>query len=610
MKHIQNRNGHLYFRLKIPEDCRATLNGKCEVTKSLRLRENQMKEAVVQAGVMAREWWEAFDSIRNSNTKKPLSFPIPEARPLEEVIREEVIHQNARKMLDELLNDLGMKQCQNTLKEIKRTYDLVSELLDSKELDGSTLKKIYALSLLGGYNGKIPPTKGNVEKTLPSYPISDRNKGMIPHTVWTLAETLGIQNRQRILRGVLRVLLEELQYIANEIVKSFPKLDMVKQWSRIITHGTIATSSYHLPVSSASDSLSISEVLAECLAIKKRTIRTENDIRKEVLTFLAWHEINGNSVAIDSITVSHMIDYRSNCLQHIPRHANKLKETKNLPVREQVAYGIKHQCRTISITTLNNRLTNLGIVFGYAKRKHYVNFSVSEGLHLANEKKLAKLSGALFSGYSNAQMTELVDYLEKHKSNHRKGCEWHYWIPLLLAYTGCRANEIAMLTADDVKNEGGIWYLGLQNNEAKRQRVKNAMSVRRVPICQRIIDLGFIEYAGTIRKGITSRKNQEGRLWGTLTYSETSRWIRQLSRYFNKTIRPALNAQDISSGLHGLRSSVCRALQRHNVNQRIIDELTGHQPEGISRVALGYQGRLELEVLAKAVETISWHNLT
>jgi integrase len=607
MKHIQNRNGHLYFRMRIPADCRAALNGKGEANKSLGLRADQIDEAEAQAKVLATAWKKTFASIRDSTTKYPPPLPAPTGCSLEEAVRNRIIHPNAERMLDELLNNQRLKQCKVILDEVKETYDSISDLLDKESLNEEALKETNGLALFGAYNEASPPPHGNIDKILSSYPTTDKDDRTIIYNAWTFACAFGIQNKQRIMRGILGQLLMELQYIANEIVRTFPKLDMVKQWSRVITQGMITAPQHQSSTASMSDSYPISEVLAECLAIKKRTIKAENDIRTETLRFLAWHKLS-ESKPINSITVSQMIDYRDNCLQHLPRNANKLRATKVLPIRGQIAYGKTHGLQTISTTTVNNRLTSLGVVFGYAKRRHYVNFAVSEGLHLTDEKKQAKLSGFLFTGYSNQQMADLIGYLESHKNMHRKGYEWRYWIPLLLAYTGCRANEIAMLTVDDVNQENGTCYLDLRNDATKRQRVKNAMSVRRVPVCRKIIDRGFIEYTEETRNRITLRHNPDRRLWESLVFSETSKWVRQLSYYFNKTIRPALNAQDVTSGLHGLRSSVCRALQQQDIAQRTIDELTGHQPEGISRVALGYQGRLPLDVLALAVEIIDWHS--
>ena len=79
---IQNRNGTLYFRIKVPVNCREALGGKQEVTKSLRLKEDEMAEAIVQAGLLATEWNETFRSIRKTADGKQLPVAVPGSRPV------------------------------------------------------------------------------------------------------------------------------------------------------------------------------------------------------------------------------------------------------------------------------------------------------------------------------------------------------------------------------------------------------------------------------------------------------------------------------------------------------------------------------------------------
>lgn len=128
------------------------------------------------------------------------------------------------------------------------------------------------------------------------------------------------------------------------------------------------------------------------------------------------------------------------------------------------------------------------------------------------------------------------------------------------------------------------------------------VSTRRVPLCQILIDLGFLNYVEKVPK----RGNKDRRLWPNLTFDDKNKWLRKPSYYFNKILRTKIKAQDVKSGMHGLRSSVSRALQRKKVDQRIIDEITGHMPRNLSQVSYGYQGRLELSDLLDALNKLNW----
>ena len=424
---IQNRNGNLYFRLKVPKDCRAALKNKREIVKSLRLRKDRIAEAVIKAEEMTVEWNETFEKIRKSPASQSLAITLPTGRLLEETVRIQLFHRNAVKTVDELLIHSNLFHCEERLQKIKDEHDCVLDLLNTDELDEAALKFVYNLDLLGAYDKNKGPSVASIDEIRDS----ERDEWMddeelVDHNVWTLAQALGAEGDRRALRGILRALRDELEYIAKEITNEFPKLNALKQWEPLLQTNTAVDqpTSAMSPAPNTPAAPSVAAVLKECLAAKERTYKAKEDIRTEVLSLLNWLKMDKNKTPITNITVNHIIDYRDNCLKHLILNANKLKELKGKPVQKQVAYGKKHGGTTISITTLNNRLTNLSVLFGYAKKKHYVPFAVSEGLHLNNPKRLAKLSGNTFTGYSNDQLTELMKYLEKHKTKHQLGKEW------------------------------------------------------------------------------------------------------------------------------------------------------------------------------------------
>ena len=605
---IQNRDGRLYFRIRVPEDCQTALGGKREVKKSLALKADDKADqgkAITQVGLLAAEWNETFDRIRNSGNTSKLSAALPGNRPLAECLREQVFHSHATLELEWFIRKFSMNQCEGVLEDIKEEHDLVSKILDEDLLDQNHLNKVCGCMLLGVRNTNIP--FNGIEDIHYEDDRWTDEADMHALTAWTLAEGLEVQNNRGVLRSILRALRDELKYIAQGIVEEYPRLNLLKDWSPMISRPSAAESPSLKPAqtSPAQQTRSVSDVLDECFAATKRTKKNEDDIRSELRSFLDWHGLDGKSTPVTDVTVAQMIDYRDNCLSKLPTNANKKKETKTLTLRKQIAYGQRNGLETISITTINTRLMFVARVFSYAKKKHYIPIAIGEGLKLTNPTQQAKLAGNKFDGYSDKQMADLVAYIDKNRPLHKPGYEWRYWIPLLLAYTGCRANEICMLRPDNIKQADGIWYADLHNDASSKQRVKNMTSIRHVPICKRIVDLGFIEYVDSMRTG-TEKQQEERRLWNTLTYCEKNHWLRKLSRYFNKTVRPAIGASDVKSGLHGLRSSVSRELQRKKVDQRTIDELTGHQPEGISQISRGYQGRLSLKVLQEAVDKLDW----
>lgn len=82
----------------------------------------------------------------------------------------------------------------------------------------------------------------------------------------------------------------------------------------------------------------------------------------------------------------------------------------------------------------------------------------------------------------------------------------YFWLPLLALYSCARLSELAGLTVKDIRfdAQAGVHYLNLvevdeETNETLRS-LKNAHSIRRVPIATRLIELGFIDYVRRVEQ--------------------------------------------------------------------------------------------------------------
>lgn len=72
---------------------------------------------------------------------------------------------------------------------------------------------------------------------------------------------------------------------------------------------------------------------------------------------------------------------------------------------------------------------------------------------------------------------------------------WHdsaYWVPILLAYTGARREEVAKAIVDDITMIDDVWVLRIRETETGR--VKTASSVRDVPLAEEVLRLGFLDF--------------------------------------------------------------------------------------------------------------------
>ena len=104
-----------------------------------------------------------------------------------------------------------------------------------------------------------------------------------------------------------------------------------------------------------------------------------------------------------------------------------------------------------------------------------------------------------------------------------------YWVPILLAYTGARREEVAKARVGDIARMDGIWVLRIRATETGR--VKTESSVRDVPLADEVLRLGFIAFV--------DRQRQDGQTavfpelaTGGATYGDAfyKRWWRAFMR--------------------------------------------------------------------------------
>ena len=91
----------------------------------------------------------------------------------------------------------------------------------------------------------------------------------------------------------------------------------------------------------------------------------------------------------------------------------------------------------------------------------------------------------------------------------KAGADAAYWIPLLGLYTGARVGELAQLRVVDVDTTGEFPVLSI-TDEGEGQSVKSQAGVRKVPLHDELVRLGFLDYVEAMRK------RKEDLLWPVL----------------------------------------------------------------------------------------------
>jgi len=146
------------------------------------------------------------------------------------------------------------------------------------------------------------------------------------------------------------------------------------------------------------------------------------------------------------------------------------------------------------------------------------------------------------------------------------------WVPWLCAYTGARIGEMTQVRGADIIKQDGIDALRLVPDSAST----NSGEARTVPIHEHLIAQGFLEYAamkGTgplfytpDRASIAAYSPSDPRRPGAVkTRERLAGWVRQIG-VKDRTVRPN----------HAWRHTFKQIAKRHDISERISDEITGH----------------------------------
>lgn len=277
-------------------------------------------------------------------------------------------------------------------------------------------------------------------------------------------------------------------------------------------------------------------------------------------------EIFGEDYAVAQID-HEQARYVKDILLKLPKNRAKKRETRGLPLLRQIEVDGMEK---ISVDTFNKYTMIYSALMKWAQRHGYADKNPFEGITLKTTKVKKR------HDYTDQDIVTIVTALKKKRSE--EGLQnYRYWGVLLAMYTGARLNEVASLTCDDVRSEGGIWYLDI-NNEGETKSLKTEAAKRKVPIHPDLIEYGFLEFY----KEALGKRKQDERLLDGLTYNEISKWGRKLDRWFNDQFLKDVGLKTKLKSFHSLRHTVITKLSKGEVPLPIIQNLVGHEPNTVT----------------------------
>lgn len=189
-----------------------------------------------------------------------------------------------------------------------------------------------------------------------------------------------------------------------------------------------------------------------------------------------------------------------------------------------------------------------------------------------------------------------------------------YWVPLILAYTGMRREEICQLRVEHLCRDDttDIWYFDLKAKGLRLKKTKkgDSASKRWVPMPDALIELGIIE---ALYQGRASNeqlfpelyKSKRHDTFGDKLGKDFGRYRVNYDTHREKALPPGTEFVPLYErlrDLHSFRHSVCTDLINLHVPQAFAEEYTGHKSEARKTAFANYDKGRTLEILKEAIE--------
>jgi integrase len=293
-------------------------------------------------------------------------------------------------------------------------------------------------------------------------------------------------------------------------------------------------------------------------------------------------------------------------LKELPRDYGQRPEYRNLKPRQIADMARDNGVDRIGMKTVKRHASALGRLFTFLKKRgEYEGENPAHGHEFPMkgrkvEKRQMWEGERLEKLFKSPVWTGCHSDRERSKPGGMIIKDDKFWLPLLGLYHGNRLEEFAQLIRADVRQEDGVWYFDINEDQDDKQ-VKNEQSHRRVPIHPVLISMGFLDYLKDAAPKSEDRVFPElkpGGPDGKKGFYFTKWWSR-----YRQQIGVGAKGLDYHSFRHGVTTKLAAA----GVTLDYRNQLLGR--EGSSTDEQVYLKALPLKQLAEAIGKVEWPEL-
>lgn len=355
------------------------------------------------------------------------------------------------------------------------------------------------------------------------------------------------------------------------------------------------------PVSASAEDPSIMAVVARMVTVKRIEGIEEKTLR-QYESFAGLFTLLTGVEDVRLITQTTAMQFRSK-LYMIPKSWGKSPGDRTASLEDILARAatLPPEKVGLSVGTINRHLEHLSQVVAWAADE---NIAVDSRLRpeklrrkdtvRARDKKDAFTPEQLALIFRNPVWTGSES--ERFQTRPGDTIFWNgvFWCPLIASVTGARREEIAGLSASDVKQLSGVHCLSIEDSEIRR--VKNLSSRRIVPIHSGLIKMGFLDYVAA------NRASASQDLFPDLREPKSGAHGRKLGRRMRQIIDLELGGEGLPLSFHSFRHYVQNALDDLGVEDAVVRDIVGHEGKDVHDKV--YRKTAALSKLQDAIERL------
>lgn len=302
------------------------------------------------------------------------------------------------------------------------------------------------------------------------------------------------------------------------------------------------------------------------------TLGTKDDYGRIYQWMLEWF---GEEVLLIDVS-RHMIGTFKDMLSKMPKNYSKDKIYKGLDLKQVIRKSKRaSSMNNLSYKTQHKYFSLLKSFFQWTVDVGLLDASPASSIKQPKRKKGDVEKSRL--PYSRDDMKTLfhsplfTGYLSprhRHKEGEMKNQLAEYWAWLLGFFTGLRIKEIVFLHGRDFRAQDEVLCISVNNDHGKG--IKTNSSIRLVPIHEKLIELGLLEWV---------KKQTKGKANKPIFPMYMSKCEKDLSKTATRKLNPYLRKigiDDKRKVFHSTRHNFADELRSQNVEIYSIKKLMGH----------------------------------